>query len=149
MKSLKIKKLHEDAIIPIRAHETDVGYDLCSIENYKIGPGTRKLISTGISLQLPSTDDDNIQVYGRIAPRSGLSHKHGIDVFAGVIDPGYTGEIKVILFNSSKDMFKINKGNKIAQLLLTPVVTPSVFEVEELNNTDRSSDGFGSTDIKK
>ena len=145
MRPLKIKKLIKDAQLPQRAHETDAGYDLFSAQTVNIGAGTRKLISTGISMEIPIAEDDEILVYGRIAPRSGLANKHGIDVFAGVIDPGYRGELKIILFNSSKTMYKVKKGDKIAQLLLTPVVTPKVFEVETLSNTDREKGGFGST----
>ncbi len=140
---MRVKILDSDAILPKRATEGSVGYDLCSL--YKItipGHGTRACIPTGISLVIPSG------CYGRIAPRSGLALNFGINVGAGVIDPDYRGEIKVILFNHGENDFVINQGDKIAQLILELVTTPEVIEVESLDETERGNQGFGSTDKK-
>lgn len=140
---MRVKKLHPDAVIPIRATEGSVGYDLCSLDKITIaGHGTRACIPTGISLVIPNG------CYGRIAPRSGLAFKFGINVGAGVIDPDYRGEIKVILFNHGENDFVINQGDKIAQLILEKVETPEVIEVESLDETERGENGFGSTDKK-
>jgi dUTP pyrophosphatase len=113
MENIKIKLLNEDAKIPTRANLTDAGADLYSSENVEIDTGCRKLISTGIFLEIPEG------YYGRIAPRSGLAVKNGIDTLAGVIDSSYRGEVKVALLNTDKDFsFHIKKGDRIAQLII-------------------------------
>jgi dUTP pyrophosphatase len=84
-------------------------------------------------------------VYGRIAPRSGLAVKHGVQTGAGVIDPDYTGELKVILFNHGSEKFEIKKGDRIAQLILEKCETPLIDEVEEIKDTQRGTRGFGSS----
>ena len=91
--SLKVKKLVSHATLPVRGSSGAAGYDLHSTEGYVILPGQRAVVSTGLSFELPSG------VYGRVAPRSGLAVKHGLQVGAGVVDPDYTGEVKVVLFN--------------------------------------------------
>lgn len=96
-------------------------------------------VPTGISITVP------IYCYARIAPRSGLTFKYGIQVGAGVIDSDYTGEIKVILFNHGENDFIIKTGDRIAQLIFEKIVTNELQEVEELVQTDRGSGGFGST----
>lgn len=137
---MKIKLLDKNAKIPFRANKTDAGADLCSIENYKIKPLERKAISTGISVKIPDG------YYGRIAPRSGLAYKNGIDVLAGVIDSDYTGEIKVILFNTDKEKsFEINKGDRIAQLIIEDHFNFDFEVVDELVDTERGDKGFGSS----
>lgn len=137
---MKIKLLDKNAKIPFRANKTDAGADLCSIENYKIEPLERKAISTGISVKIPDG------YYGRIAPRSGLAYKNGIDVLAGVIDSDYTGEIKVILFNTDKEKsFEINKGDRIAQLIIEDHFNFDFEVVDELVDTERGDKGFGSS----
>ena len=102
---------------------------------------------TNIAISLPKTKDDDIKCYGRIAPRSGLSLK-GINVYAGVVDEQYRGEIKVALLNNNPpthERFFIRKGDRIAQLIPTLILTPEVEEVKELDETQRGEDGFGST----
>jgi dUTP pyrophosphatase len=136
---LRIKKLHEDAIIPTRTSPGSVGYDLYSMEDLIVPPMERAFISTGVCASLPPG------VYGRIAPRSGLTLKHGIQTGAGVIDPDFTGELKVILFNHGSEPFAIKKGNRIAQMILERCETPLIEEVEELNKTQRGDNGFGSS----
>ena len=128
---VNVLKCHEHAQIPKRGSNLSAGSDLYSVLDYIIEPKTRCLISTGLKMQFPHN------VYGRIAPRSGLALKNGIDVFAGVIDPDYTGEIKVLLYNSSDVKFEVQKGDRIAQ----------INQVSEITETNRSSGGFGSTGV--
>jgi len=138
--ALLIKKLVDHAVVPQRATEGSVGYDLSSAEDAIIFPGDRLAVSTGIAIGLPSG------TYGRVAPRSGLAYKHGIDVFAGVIDPDYRNEVKCILYNSGAQPFVIKTGDRIAQLVLEVVKTPDIAIVLEMNETTRTG-GFGSTGV--
>ena len=138
--SLGVKKLCYDAIVPTRGSDGAVGYDLYSSEDVVVPCQVgRALVGTGITVVLPPG------VYGRVAPRSGLAVKHCIDVGAGVIDPDYTGEIKVILFNHGENDFEIKKGDRIAQLVLERCETPPVEEINIVEDTERGSGGFGST----
>lgn len=138
-----VKKLNDNAKIPRRATEGSAGYDLCTCitEPVTIEPGERFVFPTGIALALPKN------TAGMIYTRSGLGIKHGIHVTngVGVIDWDYRGEVRVGLHNLSHDPYTVNPGDRIAQLILTPVLTPEVCEVEELDETDRGSGGFGST----
>ena len=136
---LQVKRLVQNAIIPTRGSAHAAGYDLYSVEDCSIPHGGRLLVGTGVAVVLP------MKVYGRVAPRSGLTVKHGIHVGAGVIDPDYTGEIKVALFNLGDAPFEIKKGDRIAQLILERCETPYVREITEIRETERGSGGFGST----
>lgn len=138
---VNVLKCHEDAQIPKRGSNLSAGSDLYSVLDYIIEPKTRCLISTGLKMQFPHN------VYGRIAPRSGLALKNGIDVMAGVIDPDYTGEIKVLLYNSSDVKFEVQKGDRIAQIIFEQFKYPNYNEVSEITETDRSCGGFGSTGV--
>jgi dUTP pyrophosphatase len=139
---MNIKLLSEDAKVPFRANQTDAGADICSIEDVIITPLERKAIGTGISIEIPEG------YYGRIAPRSGLAYKNGIDVLAGVLDSSYRGEIKVILFNTDKEnSFEIKKGERIAQLIIEDHFNFEFEVVEDLSDTKRGVGGFGSTGI--
>lgn len=142
---IKIKKLTETAIIPTKAHEEDAGFDLYADEDKIIPAQSREVIHTSIAIELPEIKDENKDIYVRIAPRSGLSVKAGIDIFAGVVDRGYTGELVVCMFNSSKEEFKVNKGDKIAQMIPTIIYTDTLEEVEELGVSKRGEKGFGSS----
>ena len=110
MISVYIKKLKESATTPTRATDLDAGYDLYSTGSGTIPAGGRKVVSTGISMAIPPP------YYGRIAPRSGLAVKNGIDVLAGVVDAGYRGEVGVVLQNLSNEHFFYKKGERVAQL---------------------------------
>jgi dUTP pyrophosphatase len=136
---MKVKKLAYEARLPTRGSGGAVGYDLYSIDTVVIPPKHRALLSTGIAVVLPPG------VYGRVAPRSSLALKYGIQVGAGVIDPDYTGEVKVILFNHGHADFEVNKGDRIAQLILEKCDTPEVVEIGFLEETERGAGGFGST----
>lgn len=150
---IKIKKLDPSAIIPTRNNPDDCGLDLYALENVELYPGAVKKIRTGIAAQLEFSLGE-IYLYGSkkfglfIHDRSGLGSK-GIHRFAGVVDQSYTGELLIILFNSnSADKsvpFVINKGDKIAQLVIQEIFTPEVIEVDELDETARGDKGFGSS----
>ncbi len=138
MATLKVKKLNAYAILPTRGTDRSAGYDLYALSNCQISPAEGSLVYTGISVAIPQG------YYGRIAPRSSLALK-GINVGGGVIDEDYRGEIKVILFNHGNNVFQVNQGERIAQLILTKIITPDVEEVDELDATKRADGGFGST----
>ena len=143
---LKVKKLREDAIIPTRSNPTDAGWDLYSTERVGMMPMRQVLVSTGIALAIPEG------YVGLIWPRSGLAVKRGIDVFAGVIDSGYRGEIKVCLYTNSVDpnwgtpkAFDIEKGDRIAQIIFQKIEPFKLIETQELDDTNRGACGFGSS----
>ena len=137
--TLQIKRLTLDATLPTRASPGSVGYDLYSLNDLCIQPNSRDIVSTGVCATIP------MGCYGRIAPRSRLTVKYGIHVGAGVIDPDYTGELKVCLFKLGSVPFEIKKGDKIAQLILEKCMTPLIEEVNELQKTMRANRGFGSS----
>ena len=137
--NIKVKKLHQDAIIPSKNSFTDAGYDLYALNGDTIKPAERKLVSTGISLAI------NERHYGRIAPRSGLALNHGIDVLAGVVDSGYRGEICALLVNLGDKNFSYRKGDRIAQIIIEKCHDVEWQEVKELNGTHRGDGGFGSS----
>jgi dUTP pyrophosphatase len=139
---LKVKKINDKAKIPTRSHMNDAGMDLCSLEKLVVLPQTRSIIPTGICIEIPEG------YYGRVAPRSGLAAKNGIDIFAGVVDCSYRGEIKVILYNSDKqNPFIINEGDRIAQLIIEKYYNFPIEVVSDLSDTSRGSGGFGSTGV--
>ncbi|MGN1481984.1 dUTP diphosphatase [Porcipelethomonas sp.] len=141
---LKIKKLKENAVLPGRATSGSAGMDLsaCIDNDTVIAPGEIKLIPTGIAAA-PDTDQCALLIY----PRSGLASKHGISLAncVGVVDSDYRGEIKIPLINHSDKNFTVTNGMRIAQMIMTPVILPEISEVNELDETDRNSGGFGST----
>lgn len=141
---LKIKKLNENAVVPQRATEGSAGLDLsaCIENDITINPKEIKLIPTGLSAA-PDTNECALLVY----PRSGLASKHGIALAncVGVIDSDYRGEIKVPLINHGNESFTVTNEMRIAQMVLTPVILPEIQMVDELDETERNSGGFGST----
>lgn len=140
---LKIKRLSPNATIPTYGHQGDAGLDLAAAEAVAIAPGEIKLVKTGIAIELPEGTE------AQIRPRSGLALKHGITVLntPGTIDEGYRGEIGVILINHGKSPYRIEAGSRIAQLVVKPVLSVKVTEVEEISETSRGTGGFGSTGI--
>lgn len=145
-KKIQIERIHPDAIVPKYAYQSDSGFDLYSVEQMKIGPFGRALVSTGIKVSFP--EGFEIQV----RPKSGLAINMGLTVLntPGTVDQGYTGEIQVIVFNTNNNSILIEKGMKIAQGVLCPVVSGkyAIFEeVSELDPKDRGDNGFGSTGI--
>ena len=135
---VKLNELHGSAEPPTRGSEEAAGYDLYSYENETIVSNQIKLIDTGISIRVPKG------TYGRIAPRSSVSKK-GILINAGVIDRDYRGPVKIMMHNLSQNDYIVNKGDRIAQLILERIVTPPVTIVEKLDETIRGEGGFGST----
>jgi len=137
----KVKKLSETAQIPTKNNE-DAGWDLYADEDVVIKPQERETIKTNISMEIPNG------YVGLIWPRSGLGVKKGIDVFAGVIDPSYRGEIMVCLYNSNHDRTKdlyVKKGDRIAQMLFHVIPQITMVESNELSDTSRKDKGFGSS----
>ena len=137
----KFAKMSVDAIIPSKGSTNAAGFDLYASKETIIPAGDRRLVKTGIALQIPH------DCYARVAPRSGLAFNHGLNVGAGVIDCDYRAEIGVILFNHSKDDFTVNQGDRIAQLIFEKIYTctPEVVEYSDLSVTQRGVGGFGST----
>ncbi len=139
--TVRVKLLNEKAKLPKYAHEGDAGLDLFSTLETIIEPGESALISTGIMIQLPPMTE------AQIRPRSGLALKNQVTVLntPGTIDQGYRGEIGVILINHGKHPFKVEVGMKIAQMVIKPVLSVKIEKATELDETDRGTDGFGST----
>lgn len=139
MDKLKFKKLKEDAILPTRGSEHAAGLDLYARENAIVLPNKVAPVSTGLATAIP------VGYYGRVAPRSGLAIKNGIDTLAGVVDSDYRGEVNVILANHTECGFEVQKGDRIAQLIIEKIETPTPEWAEELDDTARGASGFGST----
>lgn len=131
-------KLDEKAFMPVRAHETDAGLDLRSPETVTIEPNGSVCIDTGVHIELP------VGTVGMLKSKSGLNVKHGI-TSEGVIDVGYTGSIRVKLYNHSTSPYTVQRGDKISQLVIMPIITPTLEVVEDLAETERGDGGFGST----
>ncbi len=141
---LKVKKVRPEAKVPVRATEGSAGMDLsaCISEEITINPGDLKLIPTGIAIELPSSG-----YVAYIFARSGLGIKHGICLSngVGVVDSDYRGEVCVGLCNVSSESYTIEPGERVAQMVISPVSLMPVAEVEELSDTSRGAGGFGST----
>ena len=135
--NLLFVKMSSNAVTPTRATENSIGLDFYSPADYIIPPQSHLLIPTQIKVKIPPGH------YGRLASKSGLAMLHQIHVGAGVIDPDYTGEIKVLLVNASPCAHFINKGNPIAQLILEKVSLPILVRVDELPPTARVEHGCG------
>ncbi len=142
MSDLRFLRLHPEAVLPSRAMEGDAGLDLCCVDGFTVGPGERTSVGTGLALEIPSGHA------GLVLPRSGLAAKHGIALVnsPGLIDSGYRGEIKVLLFNSDRsEPFTAQAGDRIAQLLVVSYPDLSTVWVDSLSESERSVGGFGST----
>ena len=140
---LTVQRLRSDAVLPARAHDDDAGLDLVAVERVELAPGGgRAVVGTGIAVQVPEG------WAGLVCPRSGLAARHGIGVVngPGVIDAGYRGEVRVVLHNTDPtEPFVVEPGDRIAQLVLVPVLLGAVQEVDELEPARRDAAGFGST----
>ncbi len=137
---IKFTKIKDHAIIPKYAHPGDAGFDLHAIENYLLNPKEKIIVKTGLRMEIPSG------YYGSIRDRSGLAAKHGIHVLAGVVDSGYRGEVGVVLINLGEENFKINKLDRIAQMIIQPHAICDIEEAE-VSETVRGEGGFGSTGV--
>ena len=139
---LRFVKLSEKATLPTRAHDNDAGLDLYAAESARLAPGARVSVGTGLAVQIPEG------VGGLVLPRSGMAIKHGVTLVnsPGLIDPGYRGEVRVLLLNTDPSVeFQITPGDRIAQLLLVPVVHATPLNAEALDDSTRGEGGFGST----
>lgn len=141
--SVQVKRLAHADGLPLPAYATPgaAGMDVVSAEDVKLAPGARHAVATGLALAIPMGFEIQVR------PRSGLALKHGIGVpnGPGTIDCDYRGELKVILINHGAEPFAIARGDRIAQLVLAPVVQAAWDQVEQLDETERGCDGFGST----
>lgn len=135
---MKVKKIHKDATLPCYGHVGDAGLDLFSVMECVLKGGEARAISTGIQVAIPDG------YVGLIWDKSGISLKN-IHRLAGVVDSGYRGEIKIVLTNLSTEAFSIEKGMKIAQMLIQPIIKVKVVDSEVLDETTRGENGFGST----
>ena len=141
--TVKVLRTDPAAQLPVYAHPGDAGMDVRSIEEVTLSPGARALIHTGLVLMLPPNAE------AQVRPRSGLALKHGVTVLntPGTIDAGYRGEVGVILINLGTEPFVVEKGMKIAQIVVSPVAQAEVVEVTSVDETDRGAGGFGSTGV--
>ncbi len=136
---IKVQKLNPAAQLPAQGSEFSAGADLHCIEDFILEPGDRCLVSTGLAIEIPAGH------YGRVAPRSGLAVKHGIDTLAGVIDADYRGELRVLLINLGQAPVAFQAGDRIAQLIIELAAHCEYKWTEDLSDTARGEGGFGST----
>ena len=141
--TVAFKRLADEAVLPAYAHPGDAGMDLCSVQSLVIPPGGRALVPTGLAMALPSGYE------AQVRPRSGLALKRGVTVLntPGTIDEGYRGEVGVILANFGNTDFVVEKGDRIAQMVIAPVTRAEIVEVSQVDETDRGTGGFGSTGV--
>ena len=141
--TLKFKRIHPDAVLPAYAHPSDAGMDIRSVADMTVPARGRALVPTGLVVLLPPLYE------AQVRPRSGLALKHGVTVLnsPGTIDAGYRGEVGVILVNLGQQPFRIEKGMKIAQVVVSRVEQAEIVDVQETDETDRGSGGFGSTGV--
>jgi dUTP pyrophosphatase len=139
---LPVSKLNDEATLPSRAHEGDAGLDLYACEAAHIGPGERWSVGTGVAMEIPEGHA------GYVLPRSGLAREHGISLVnsPGLIDSGYRGEVRVLLLNTDPaEGFRIEPGDRIAQLVVAPIALAEPVEAEALSESARGDGGFGSS----
>jgi len=139
---LRIVKLKDEATVPSRAHAGDAGLDLYACEAAHLGPGERWSVGTGVAVEIPEGHA------GMVLPRSGIARDHGIALVnsPGLIDAGYRGEVRVLLLNTDPaETFRVEPGERIAQLVAVPVGLPEPVEVEALSESSRGDGGFGSS----
>lgn len=139
---IKIKRLNQEIELPAYAKEGDAAFDLRSAEETVLKIGETKAIATALAFEIP------IGYAGLIWDRSGLAAKNALHTLAGVIDAGYRGEVKVVLRNAGKEDFKVEKGMRIAQMIIQAVVKAKIVETKELNESVRGEGGFGSSGLK-
>jgi dUTP pyrophosphatase len=141
---LPIQRLRDDAVVPTRAYAGDAGLDLASCERVELGPGERATVATGLAVAIPDG------YAGFVQPRSGLASRHGITIVntPGLVDSGYRGELKVILLNTdATEVFVVEPGMRIAQLVVMQVPEIDPIEVDELPESERGGRGFGSSAV--
>ena len=141
--TVKFRKIDPAAILPSYAHPGDAGMDVRSVEELVVEPGGRKLVRTGLVMMLPPGYE------AQVRPRSGLALKNGVTVLntPGTIDEGYRGEVGIILANLGAEPFRVEKGAKIAQIVIAPCTRAEIVETAEVDETARGAGGFGSTGV--
>lgn len=142
MIDVAVRRLREEAVLPGQAYDGDAGFDLAACDEIRLGPGERAVVPTGIAVEIPDG------YAGFVQPRSGLAARHGIAIVnsPGLIDSGYRGEIRVVLLNTDlSDSFTVERGMRVAQLVIAPVAAVRLIEVDELATSDRGARGFGSS----
>src|ERR1043165_2735846 len=139
LNTLRVKQLDPRAILPRRGSALAAGLDVCSIEEINLAPKQRVMARTGLAVAIPQG------FYGRVAPRSGLAAKNGLDVLAGVIDSDYRGEVCCVLYNTGAEAINLPAGSKICQLIVEQIITPEAEWAMDLDETARGAGGFGST----
>ena len=142
MIDVPVRRLRDDAVLPSQGYAGDAGLDLAACEGITLAPGERAVVSTGIAVEIPDG------YAGFVQPRSGLAARHGIGVVnsPGLIDPGYRGEIRVVLLNTdAREAFTVQPGMRIAQLVIAPVAAVRLVEVDQLAFSERGERGFGSS----
>ena len=144
MTIIRFQKLNPLATVPVQAHPGDAGMDLVSIEAAEIAPGGRRLVHTGLAVEIP------VGFEGQVRPRSGLSLMHGITVLnaPGTIDAGYRGEIGVVLANFGDSTFVVEPGMRIAQLVIAAVAEVAIEVSDTLSSSERGAGGYGSTGVR-
>ena len=143
MIEIPVRRLREESALPTQAYEGDAGLDLSACEEVRLAPGERAVVSTGIAVEIPEG------YAGFVQPRSGLAARHGIGIVnsPGLIDSGYRGEVQVVLLNTGSDAFSVEPGMRIAQLVVAPVASVRLVEVDDLAGSERGVKGFGSSAI--
>ena len=142
MIELPIRRLRDDAVLPLGAYDGDAGLDLAACEQVTLAPGERSLVGTGLAVAIPAGHA------GFVQPRSGLAARHGITIVntPGLVDSGYRGELRVILLNTDPtESFTVEPGMRIAQLVILPIPSVELVEVDELPQSERGVRGFGSS----
>ncbi len=142
MIDVAIRRVREDAVLPEQAYEGDAGFDLSACDEIVIEPGERAVVSTGIAVEIPEG------YAGFVQPRSGLAARHGIGIVnsPGLIDSGYRGEVLVVLLNTdAREAFTVEPGMRVAQLVVAPIASVRLVEVDELATSERGTRGFGSS----
>jgi dUTP pyrophosphatase len=137
--SVKVRRIHPAAKLPARGTNWSAGADLCCLEPFTLGPRERKAVPTGLIVEIPPG------WYGRVAPRSGLAARHGIDTLAGVVDPDFRGELMALIVNTGDSLVSFDAGDRIAQLIIERAAVCDYVWVDELSETERGDGGFGST----
>jgi len=139
---IRMSKLKDEAVLPTQAHEGDAGLDLYACEAAHLGPEERWSVGTGVAVEVPDGHA------GLVLPRSGLAREHGIALVnaPGLIDSGYRGEVRVLLLNTDPaEIFRVEPGERIAQLVIVPIAQAEPVEVEALSESARGDGGFGSS----
>ncbi|MGA2214566.1 MAG: dUTP diphosphatase [Bryobacteraceae bacterium] len=138
---IRIKKLHPDAVLPSYAHgpAEDAALDIRALERTVLSPGAAQAVATGIAIQLPPGHE------AQVRPRSGLALKNSVTVNFGTIDPGYRGEIRVVMFNLGLNDYIVEQGDRIAQLIVAPYDAVEWIEGDDLTDSTRGAGGFGSS----